>query len=74
MTREFMCSNKSKILELCNFDSELESIFMLLCEGDTIEEISSSVYISPRTVNRRISKIREEIESALNQNGVEEGL
>lgn len=50
-----------KIIENANFTDEEEQIFEMLSEGKTITEIAIKVSVCERTINRKISKIKEKI-------------
>lgn len=50
-----------KIIENANFTEEEEQIFKMLSEGKTIIEIAMKVSVCERTINRKISKIKEKI-------------
>jgi DNA-binding NarL/FixJ family response regulator len=50
-----------KIIENANFTDEEEQIFKMLSEGKTITEIAIKVSVCERTINRKISKIKEKI-------------
>lgn len=65
MTREFMRRNREEILNKCEFDGERMKIFDLLCDGYTVDEIADCVYLSTRTVSRRVSDICHKIDSVL---------
>lgn len=66
MTRRFMRDNRERILKECSFEkNNLETrIFDLLCEGYLEKEIAEEVFLSERTVTRRIASIRAKIEAA----------
>lgn len=66
MTRRFMQDNRDRILRDCAFcESDLErKVFDLLCRGYSEEEIAGEVYLSKRTVVRRVASIRAKIEAA----------
>ena len=49
------------ILAKANFTDEEEQIFKMLCRGNTISEIAYKMSICDRTVNRKISCIREKM-------------
>ena len=48
-----------KIIENANFTDEEEQIFKMLSEGKTITEIAIKISVCERTINRKISKIKE---------------
>ena len=50
-----------KIIENANFTDEEEQIFKMLSEGKTITEIAIKVSVCERTINRKISKIKEKV-------------
>jgi DNA-binding NarL/FixJ family response regulator len=50
-----------KIIENANFTDEEEQIFKMLSEGKTITEIAIKISVCERTINRKISKIKEKI-------------
>ena len=50
-----------KIIENANFTDEEEQIFKMLSDGKTITEIAIKVSVCERTINRKISKIKEKI-------------
>ena len=50
-----------KIIENANFTEEEEQIFKMLSEGKTITEIAIKISVCERTINRKISKIKEKI-------------
>lgn len=49
------------ILAKANFTDEEEQIFKMLCRGSTISEIAYRMSICDRTVNRKISCIRDKM-------------
>ena len=49
------------ILNNANFTDEEEQIFKMLCKGSTISEIAYKISVCDRTVNRKISCIRDKI-------------
>ena len=50
------------ILENANFTQEEEDIFKLLSRGKSIIEIAEHIMICERTVNRKVTKIKNKIE------------
>lgn len=50
-----------KIIENANFTEDEEQIFKMLSEGKTITEIAIKVSVCERTINRKISKIKEKV-------------
>lgn len=50
-----------RIIENANFTEEEEQIFRMLTKGNTISEIAYTMSICDRTVNRKISCIRDKI-------------
>lgn len=67
MTRRFMQENREQILRDCTFKDQERQIFDLLCKGYCDADISDKVYLSERTVTRRVKDIRDKIETAVKQ-------
>lgn len=57
------------ILENANFTEEEEEIFKLLSRGKSIIEIAEHIMICERTVNRKVTKIKNKIDKLEVLNG-----
>lgn len=57
------------ILENANFTEEEEDIFKLLSRGKSIIEIAEHIMICERTVNRKVTKIKNKIDKLEVLNG-----
>lgn len=68
MTRRFMQVNREQILQDCTFKNQERQIFDLLCKGYCDADISEKVYLSERSVTRRVKGIRDKIEMAVHRN------
>ncbi len=49
------------ILKYANFTDDEEDIFKLLSRGKSITEIAEHIMICERTVNRKVTRIKEKI-------------
>lgn len=57
------------ILKYANFTEEEEDIFKLLSRGKSIIEIAEHIMICERTVNRKVTKIKNKIDKLEVLNG-----
>ena len=57
------------ILKYANFTQEEEDIFKLLSRGKSIIEIAEHIMICERTVNRKVTKIKNKIDKLEVLNG-----
>lgn len=57
------------ILKYANFTQEEEEIFKLLSRGKSIIEIAEHIMICERTVNRKVTKIKNKIGKLEGLNG-----
>lgn len=57
------------ILKYANFTDEEEDIFKLLSRGKSIIEIAEHIMICERTVNRKVTKIKNKIDKLEVLNG-----
>ena len=58
---EFTKPECDRFRELCNFTEDERKVFDLRVKGKSIVEISMSLCMSDRTVNRRIKAIKRKI-------------
>ena len=58
-----------KILENANFTEDEARVFKLLSQGKSITEIAMKISMCDRTINRRISKIKQKISKLGELNG-----
>lgn len=61
LKRDLTTPEADRLRELCNFSDEERQVFDLRIRGKSVVEITMALNMSERTVNRRLSNIKQKI-------------
>ena len=65
MKLEFIRKELDYLIQECMFTDREEKVLEMRCRGKSIIQISMELYISPRTVDNCIKKIKQKIHKVL---------